>query len=495
MLIQKGLVGGLLTCAGMLCTGCLPAPANVDVTDLASPVHSAEVSPEVVNDYRQSLDRALSRDDGSFARADSSSAPDASWPQMFGPHRTSVCDPQPVDLSWPVSGPPLAWKAEIGTGYGSPVISGHRLVFNDRIGDEEIVQCLDADTGNLIWQHRYPTTFECEVEYSDGPYSTPHIHGSQVFTVGGQGQMICLELESGKVVWQRDLHAEYDMQDGLFPVGSSPLVVGDRVYFNLGALDQGAGVVALDAKTGTTVWEAAERGAGYCTPFHATIHGQPYLFVMTNLGLLSLQPDTGEIDWEIEHYCRSPMSFNSVSPLVVNDVVFVVTGPGPGAICVRVNPDRSHTELWRDRRILDCQYNALIPWDGNVIGFTSVHQGGADLRCIELHTGKLNWKYRSDLRRGQAVMVNGMLVVVGERGHVAALRPRPDRADVVAFSSDGIIAAPCYSPPALAHSRLYVRGEKQLVCFDLRSLASHSPASPYVVRRSPPLGAPDSGDH
>jgi outer membrane protein assembly factor BamB len=173
--------------------------------------------------------------------------PNASWPQLFGPDRTSAVDAE-IDPLWDADGPEALWSIEIGTGYGSPVVDQEKVVFNHRIGNEEIVQCVDASTGQTIWEHRYPTSFETEYEYSNGPYSTPVLANQRVYAVGGQGQFFCLDLNSGQPVWSRDLHGEYGMQDDIFAVGSTPLLVGDRLIFNLGAGDNNSRLIALAAK-------------------------------------------------------------------------------------------------------------------------------------------------------------------------------------------------------------------------------------------------------
>ncbi len=317
-------------------------------------------------------------------------------------------------------------------------------MFNHRIDDEEIVQCVAATDGQTIWAYRYPTTFECDVEYSNGPYSTPVIVGDRVYAVGGQGQLFCLNLNSGELIWGRDLHREYDLEDGLFPVGASPIITDGRLIFNLGATQREAGIVALDADTGADDWQSTDHPPGYCSPFAATIHNQHFLFLITNVGLVSLDPETGKMDWMVEHYNRSPMSYNAVSPLVVEDKVLIVTGPGPGAVCVQVNPDRSHTELWRDRRVIDSQFNTLMLSGGNVIGFTAAGQGGAELRSVDLVSGELRWKYHSLLRRGQGLVVGQALVLLGERGHLAAILPGEHEPQVLAFTEQPLMSEPCY---------------------------------------------------
>lgn len=403
----------------------------------------------------------------SVTQGETNSRQDSDWPQLFGPDRTSVVDTV-IDPIWGEDGPSEIWSFDIGTGYGSPVVSDGKLVFNHRIGDQEILQCVDAETGEPIWEHRYATTFETEYEYSNGPYGTPVIAGGNVFAVGGQGQFFCLDLATGEIVWDRPLYEEYGMEDDIFPVGSAPLLLERQLIFNLGAGDKNAGIISMDRETGETLWEATDHDPAYCTPFAAKIHNQPFTFVVTEFGLVCLNPEDGTVDWTIEHRSRSPLSYNAVSPLVDGDKVLVVTGPGPGAVCVRVLPDRSYEPVWKNRRVIDCQYNSIMLHDGLVYGFTAAGQGGAEFRCVEFETGKLRWKYHSVLRRGQGLIAGNAIVLLGERGHLASLIADPKSPQVLAFTQQPVMSEPSYCSPALANGRLYLKDETRIACFDVR---------------------------
>lgn len=400
----------------------------------------------------------------------SSAAGNTVWPQLFGPQRTCVAPDQPVDLSWGADGPDELWSMEVGTGYGSPVVADGKVIFNHRVGEEEIIACVSADEGVWLWEHRYPTSFVYDGDYSDGPYSTPLVAEGRVYSVGAQGQLFCLQLATGDVIWNRELHQEYEIQErdsvlDKFAVGATPLFSDGRLIFNLGGVD--AGIIALDAASGDELWKANDDPAGFCSPFAAKIHDQDFVFVYTDRNLVSLDPASGELDWQVEHYGRAPMSHNAVSPLVVDDKVLIVTGPGPGALCVQVHADRSFTQLWKDRRVLDSQYNTLMHFDDSVIGFTASGQGGAELRCVELATGQLRWRYHSLLRRGQGLVVADALVVLGEQGHLAALLPSQNEVTVLAFTEQPLMSQPCYCAPALAGSKLYLKDEQRIACFDL----------------------------
>lgn len=391
---------------------------------------------------------------------------DQGWPRLFGPTRNSISGEQQIRTEWSGGGPPIQWRATAGTGYSSPVVAQGRIVLLHRFDAEERVDCWDAETGAVIWSYSYPTTYDCEYAHSEGPYSTPVIDGQRVYTLGAQGQLHCLDLAAGKLIWRRLLHEEYEPPERKWPHAGSPWIDGDLLILNLGS--PLAGILGIDKQTGASRWSVDDEPAGCATPVTAVIHGLRHAFVFTNKSLVSLDPETGKIRWRVSHFCRAPDSDNSTSPLVSGDLVLAVTGPGPGAICLRILPDGGYEEKWRDRRVLDSQFNTLIHVGDHVYGFSSTRQDGATLRCVELATGKLQWQWASDLARGQGLAVDGRLILWGERGHLASVEVNSAEAQPVSMTQEPLLEGPCYSAPALHRGLLYLRNEQQLLCLNLR---------------------------
>ena len=273
----------------------------------------------------------------------------AEWPALFGANRLSTVD-APLNPIWPEEGPELIWETSVGTGYGSPVTAHGHVIFNHREGDEEIVQCHRVTDGELVWEHRYATSAVCDFEYSDGPYSTPIIDAgaARVYAVGGQCQFMCLDFHTGKPIWTRRLHEEYEMEPDIFPVGASPLLDRDdgsplgQLIFNLGSLD--AGVIALDAESGKTRWESTDQGVSYGTPFLTSIDGKRYALVLTGDGLVCVDPGTGSVDWDFPFRRSGDLTRNATSPIVLGNRVFSRSQrPRIGVLGDPARPERQET--------------------------------------------------------------------------------------------------------------------------------------------------------
>ena len=151
-----------------------------------------------------------------------------------------------------------------GTGYASPAVAGDRVLFVHRVGDEEVVVCLGAETGVRHWEFRYPTDFEDRYGYNNGPRSSPIVDGDRVYTMGAQARLHCLALETGKLIWRRNIAAEYKVPQDFFGTASTPLVDGGRLIVNVGA-PGGPCVAALDALSGRELWVMGRSG-GPATP-------------------------------------------------------------------------------------------------------------------------------------------------------------------------------------------------------------------------------------
>ena len=411
------------------------------------------------------------------------------WPCLLGPDGDSVSREPNIATDWDPEGPAVKWRRSIGSGYSAPVVLANRLVLFYRQGDEEVLDCADAESGTTRWTFRYPTSYKCPVNYSSGPYSTPVLEvlpdianrepgtsrgaegtRSRVYAWGAEGRLHCLDLEGGTVCWSRALHEDYPVEPGLFPVAASPLLVGDRLIVQVGARSVGAGVIAIDKWTGRTLWTATHDVPSCATPVAATIHGRQYVFVWTAQHLTALDPAAGQVSWQIPFSANNPQTIHATSPIVSGDTV-LVSGYQLGCLCVRVLQRGHYEELWRGGKdYLDSQYNNLLCRDGYVYGFGTVR---GSLRCVELATGRLAWTWKSQLRRAASIGVADRLLLFDEQGRLASVRVSPAGCERVAMTARGLLAGRCFTAPALSRGLLYLRNEEELLCVDLRGEMSY----------------------
>ena len=330
------------------------------------------------------------------------------WTAFLGPTHNAVSTETRLSRKSP---PSLVWEFTKGTGYGSPAIAGERLVFLHRLRGEEIVECLHAETGATQWQFRYPTDFEDRYGYNNGPRSSPVIDGGRAYTVGAQGQLHCLDLEAGRVIWKRDLDKEYRVPQDFFGRSSTPLIEGPHLIVSVGA-PGGPCVVGFDKTTGREVWRAGkEWGAGYASPIPAVVHGQRRVFVFAGGesnppagGLMSIDPANGRVDFSFPWRSRSYESVNASCPVVFDNKVFISASYRAGGALLEIRPDFTHRVLWTTQEF-GLHFNTPIYKDGYLYGFDGRNEPDASLACVDASSGKVVWRKAPEW--AELIMVGG----------------------------------------------------------------------------------------
>ena len=402
---------------------------------------------------------------------------------------------------WSSNGPPLLWEKKIGTGYGAPAIVGNRLVVHHRIGGEEIVECLDATDGKSLWHYGYPSGFVDPYGYNNGPRSSPVLTSNLCYTLGAEGKLLCLELATGKLVWQRDTGFDFNVPNAFFGVGSTPILEDNLLIVMVGGQPD-SGVVAFDPLTGKTAWESVgkknwdgapmigwpgdrtvhwqivDKQASYSTPVAATIHGKRQILCLMRQGLVSLDPKTGAVNFSFWFRSQLNDSVNAMSPVVVDDMIFISAAYYKiGSVVLRVKPDcKGVEEVWRSTA-LEIHWTTPIYLDGYLYAFSGRNEPDARLRCVEFKTGKVMWdvdeRWTHDTLtpsvygRGSSILADGKLFAVGEGGLLGIFKPSPEKFDEVCRYQVPQIHYPCWAAPVLSRKKLYLRSEGELACFNL----------------------------
>ncbi|NNE91009.1 MAG: PQQ-binding-like beta-propeller repeat protein, partial [Verrucomicrobiales bacterium] len=226
------------------------------------------------------------------------------WPNWRGPNFDGISNetiPEilPEEL-------PVLWKAKVGIGFSTVSVKGDRVLTmgNDGKGTDT-VRCLSAKTGDVIWRHDYKCPLD-PLYYEGGPSATPTIHGDSVYTLSKKGHAFRLDLETGEVIWERDLVADHKFELPEWSFASSAFIEGDRVLLNVGR-----GGVALHRESGKTVWVNSSETSGYATVVPFPNRDAHLLF--SALSLFAFDADTGKMHWEYKS--KSSRNVNAADPI------------------------------------------------------------------------------------------------------------------------------------------------------------------------------------
>jgi outer membrane protein assembly factor BamB len=424
------------------------------------------------------------------------------WPKFLGPLGASVSTEKGILTPWPKEGPKILWHKELGPGYGMPTISKGKLYLFDRKArrgiekeDSKFVRltCMEAATGKFLWDFEYRSIYKDSFGYNNGPRCCPLIDGDFVYLYGVEGQLHCLNADTGKPVWDVNVNKEFNVIQNFFGVGSSPVIEGNLLIAQVGGSPEGSkpadlfeqtlkpngsGVVAFDKRTGKVVYKIADELASYSSPVLATINNRRYCFLFARGGLLAFDPANGKIDF---HYpFRSPdvESVNAANPVVVGDKVFISETYGPGSTLLKIKPG-GYDVVWTDAKKKVRDKSLQVHWmtpiydDGYLYGCSGRHTANADLRCIDLDTGKVMWSERG-LTRTSLLMIDGHFICLAEDGMLRLLKINPKQYDLVSEvelkdpkTKQSLLEYPCWAAPIVSHGLLYLRGEERLVCLEL----------------------------
>ncbi|MCX7700289.1 MAG: PQQ-like beta-propeller repeat protein [Gemmataceae bacterium] len=389
----------------------------------------------------------------------------ADWPRFLGPDSNGHSMEEGLRRDWPPDGPPKRWEISTGSGFAGPAVAQGRLVLFHRRKDEEVLDCLDAKTGKNLWRFTAPTGYVDDFDFDDGPRAVPAISDGHVFALGAEGRLICCELATGKLLWQRELAKDYPFRKGYFGVGVSPLVENDLVVVNVGSRD--AGVVAFDRRTGRERWRNGRDAASYSTPLAATIGSRRCLVFLTRQGLLVLDAQTGDTIHQRPFRARIDASVNAASPLVADGRVFLTASYGVGALLLDADGWR---EVWKGDA-LECHYNTPVKVNNHLFGSHGRQEAGASLRCVEWTTGTVAWE-KEGFGCAWLIAVDGLLIAVRESGRVTLLEASPaayrEFGDFQAFDKPDRRNWAVRAAPAFADGILYIRAPERLAAWKLK---------------------------
>lgn len=395
----------------------------------------------------------------------SSAAQAGDWPQILGPSRNGQASGEKLAATWPKGGPKQLWAAKLGSGYAGPAVVGNRVIVFHRAQGKELVESLDRATGQSQWKAAFEATYRPGIDPDDGPRCVPLVAGEQVFVFGAAGDLRAVSLQ-GETQWERHLYEDYGGKEGYFGAGATPILVGGALLVNVGG--EGAGIVALDPKSGKTLWKASDEGASYSSPAALKVGTNEQAVFITQMNCVLADPATGKVT-KLFAFGRSGPTVNGATPLVLGGKLFVTSSYGVGAQLASLDGATAKS-VWANDESLTSQYATPVEHQGFLYGThgrEDQNQRFNELRCVEAATGKVRWR-QADYGVAHVILAGDKLLIVGVGGRLALAKANPAKYEELAAHQ--LVSGVTRALPALSGGRLYVRsgsGGGQLHCLQV----------------------------
>jgi len=392
------------------------------------------------------------------------------WPQWRGPSRDAVSREVGLRQEWKSAPPQLAWRAEgLGEGYSSVVVIQGRIYTMGRRDQQVVCFCFEERTGALRWSRVIDQT-------SRMPCSTPTVDGERLYVLDPDGDLYCLAIDSGDVLWHRSYLQDFGgvMMSGR-GYGESPLVDGDLLICTPGGPE--ITLAALDKRTGELIWhstvpelgQAGRAGAGFSSPVISTAAGVRQYVQLVGRGLIGVRASDGDFLWGYNTLANQ--TANIPTPIVHGDLVFAANGYNAGSVLLKLNQQDGGVSaepvyVLHGSRFQN-HHGGVALVDGHIYGGHGSNNGLPT--CLQLETGELQWKRRGPgVGSAAVVYADGRLYFRYQNGVIALIS-----ATTTGYDLQGTFQLPgtggdSWSHPVVANGHLLLREKDRLFAYDVR---------------------------
>jgi outer membrane protein assembly factor BamB len=398
-------------------------------------------------------------------------AEDAHWPGWLGPHRDGwVGDVQPP-AKWPET-LKREWQIEVGTGYGTPLVSGNRIYVHTRQDEDEVLTCVDLNTGQVQWRKRDAVPFKMGGGgewHGKGPKSSPVMAEGRIFTMSITGTLSAWDVESGDRLWQRNYDSQFGKSQPYWGASTSPIVAGNRVIVHFGTDEKGA-LVALDVETGEEIWTQGKDGASYSSPLLVEIDGVRQIVEWNHQSLAGVDSQAGQLLWE-HPFPHDGSNQNMPTPTFYHDgqharILLGAENRGIHSFQPQLKDGKwTVTKNWSQKSVALDMSSAVINGE-YLFGFSHYKQG--QLFCLDPKTGEVLWE--SPGRTGQNVMflaIPNHIIALLDNGHLQVLAAKHDSYQKLADYQ--VSEKTTWAPPVLLKNGLLIKDEKMLTLWSLNN--------------------------
>lgn len=427
------------------------------------------------------------------------------WPQYLGPKGNSTSPQKNLLRAWPAEGPEVLWTAEVGIGFGGPVVKDGKAYLLDR-DDEygDYMRCFDMKTGAELWKYGYKAPGRVEFP---GSRSVPVVDDSHVYSCGNNGDLYCFDITTHQPVWNKNIWTDFGGEPaskaeggfsglaggGKFPmwaIAQCPLIYGDLLIIASQAPQ--AGVVAYNKLNGEVVWKTASLGnLGYVSPAIVKIDGEDQIVMVTASSggwgggaqspsnIVGIDRQNGNVLWSYKNWsCWIPSS--SAFDAGENKIL-VIGGYRAGAAMIQIeksNGSYSVKELFKTEEFGDHTKPPLYH-NGYFYAQYTTNERRDGLVCMS-KDGQIMWKTKREpsFSKGSMILADGLILATDGETKLYLIEPDPTAFKPISSASilkeSGITGNERiinmvgtnqnWAPIALADGKLLIKSQKRLMC-------------------------------
>ncbi|MFT5401897.1 MAG: acetyl esterase/lipase/outer membrane protein assembly factor BamB [Verrucomicrobiales bacterium] len=393
------------------------------------------------------------------------------WPHQRGPGLDgNVSADALVPESLPED-PRIVWKVPATDGYAAPIIANDRVIYGDFQKGKETFHALRLSDAEVLWEDVLDDPHKDG--FGTGPRCAPVSDGTIVLLQSCKGELHCLEVETGKLLWRKNYQTDFDApyfgEKGTAEGGSrhgynaSPCLDGDHVIALAGG--PGAGVVCLDKKTGTVVWQSQDDQAAYSPPVVATLAGVEQVICFTVNGVMGLRRLDGALLWRVP--MTTGFGRHIVAPVIHGDIV-IVGSHEVGLVATRVlNHEGKITieEAWKHGKEMGPNISTPVCIGGHLYMLVS-----KQVMCVEANTGKQTWVQDGNVHTADReafaafIGLGDKVMMLNAMGELILFKADPSNYQEINRTQ---VCGKNWCHPAYASGKLIVRDAKKLVCIEL----------------------------
>ena len=393
------------------------------------------------------------------------------WPQWRGPNRDGKLSGFVAPASWPKE-LTQKWKAAVGLGDSTPALVANKLYAFGRQDANEVISCIDAATGKVLWTSSYPAQYVVTGPSAPhaGPRSSPAVADGKVCTLGVGGILSCLDAATKKVLWRKQSDADYMGIPYKFETSMSPIVVDGTCIVYVGGKPQGAAVgqgaiIAFDLTSGQAKWKCDCNVPAPSSPVVATLGGVKQLVTINASQVLGVSLADHTVLWQFPFTAKPG---NSTTPLVDGQIV-IVTGEGMGTLGLKISKasDKFTAErAWANTDAqAGCTFTTPVLRDNLLFGYAATK-----LCCLSAKDGKVLWADTATRGRSASIVDAGScLIALALNGELSVYLPTDKQyTEIVKYKvGDPDPKSEIWAHPVVSGKSIFVRDKDSVIAWGI----------------------------